>query len=115
MYNRIAVDTIRTAAITRLRMDLSGMDRQRKELFARLGERVDELRRSDRISDMGMLALLEEEFTNLDRIEKRIGETLAQIQELNLHDEDSAEEGESEGEVKEGEKGESLLESFDVT
>jgi len=84
--NRIAVDTKRTAAITKLRMDLTSHDRQRRELFARLGERVDELRRTEQISDKGLLALLEDEFENLDRIEVKIGKTMSEIQKLNLGD-----------------------------
>ena len=41
----------RTAALTRLRMELMGLDNRRKDLFARLGERVNELKQNGQIVD----------------------------------------------------------------
>lgn len=115
MYNKIAVDTKRTAAITKLRMELTGLDRQRREFFIRLGEKVNELRRTNQITDAGLLGLLEIEFDNLDRVSKRMDETMAAIQELNLSDEEPGEEVESEGDGKMEDPDGSLLDSFDVT
>lgn len=115
MVNKIAVDTKRTAAITKLRMELTGLDRQRREHFSRLGEKVNELRRTNQITDAGLLGLLEIEFDNLDRVSKRMDETMTAIQELNLSDEEPGEEVESEGDGKTETPDGSLLDSFDVT
>jgi len=114
LYQRLAVSGKKTAAITRLRMELAGLDRQRKELFGTIGERVSELRRAGQIRDVGLIGLLEHEFDSLDRLRKRIQDTMDSIQQLNLQEIElgdlpvSAEDDEMRAES------ENLLNSFEV-
>ncbi|HEX9744164.1 MAG TPA: hypothetical protein VGB30_01950 [bacterium] len=120
--NKIAVDVKRTTAITKLRMHLTGLDRQRHEMLARLGGRVDELRRNDELLDEGLKKLLEIEFDELDKIEKRMRETMDSIQQISLQDDDDKSEdiftgkddkpGEESG--PEVNRQENLLDSFNV-
>ncbi len=112
--HRIAVDSKRTAMITKLRMELTGLDRRRREILSRLGARVDELRRTGQIHDAGLLGLLEVEFEDVDRIEKRIDATMTEIQEINLQDEESIVEDEAPEGEEAAPAGESMLDSFDV-
>jgi len=113
LYRRISVSGRRTATVTRLRMELAGLDRKRRETYALLGERLVELKRTGRISDAGLLALLEEEFESLERLRKRIQETMDSIQELNLQETGTDEYEEETGEEIISES-ENLLDSFDV-
>lgn len=111
---RIAVDGKRTAALTRLRMELTGLDRRRKELYARLGAQVDELRRAGKLLDASLLKLLEGEFENIDRVEKSIRDTMDQIQQVNV-EEIVWEEDASEGPGREPtSRPGDLLDSFEV-
>ena len=114
LYQRLTISGRRTAAITRLRMELSGHDRQRKEYFSDLGERIDELRRSGQISDAGLLVLLEENFGNIDRINKKIQETMDAIREFNLRDSDGDQATDSVPEEEISQESENLLDSFGV-
>ena len=84
LAQRLALEGRRTAAITRLRMELAGLDRRRKELFARLGERINDLRLNGQIVDVGLLALLQTELDDIDRVSREIQETMVSIQEINL-------------------------------
>jgi hypothetical protein len=79
-----------------------------------IGERLDELKRTGRIHDAGLLGLMESEFESLDRLRKRIQETMDSIQELSLQ-ETQADEYEEDIESKEViSETENLLDSFDV-
>jgi hypothetical protein len=114
LYQRISVTGRRTATVTRLRMELAGLDRKRRDTYALIGERLDELKRTGRIHDAGLLGLMESEFESLDRLRKRIQETMDSIQELNLQ-ETQADEYEEDMESKEViSETENLLDSFDV-
>ena len=84
LAQRLALEGKRTATITRLRMELAGLDRRRRELFARLGERINDLRLNGKIVDIGLLALLQAELDDIDRVSKEIQETMVNIQEINL-------------------------------
>ena len=113
--NKITDDVKRTTAVTKYRMQLAGLDRQRNEVFAKLGSRVDELRRSEQILDQGFLRLLEHEFEELDRLEKQIRQTMDSIQELNLRVEAVFEEiGRDRAEGERTSSEENLLDSFEV-
>ncbi len=114
LYQRLTVSGRRAAAVTRLRMELAGLDRQRRERFGNLGERVDELRRAGAINDAGLIGLLEEDFENIDRLRKRIQETMDSIQELNLDESYVEEVSEPATEETTREKPENLLDSFGV-
>jgi hypothetical protein len=113
LVSRLAANGRRTAAITRLRMELTGLDRQRKELHSKLGAHVDELRRSGQLVDGGVLRLLELDFERIDRMEKSIRDTLEQIQQINLEEpvwEDVTQETGHEPAPRSGD----LLNSFEV-
>ena len=115
LINRLAIDGKRTAALTRLRIDLTGFDRHRRELYSKLGSRVDELRRTGHLTDPGMLGLLEEEFEEIDRVAKKIRDTMDSIQEITLGEIDLAEtimveDEESEKPAPSGD----LIDSFEV-
>jgi transcriptional regulator of heat shock response len=114
LYQKLSVSGRRTAAVTRLRIELSGYDKKRNELYARLGERLDELRRTDRINDAGLLSLLGSEFESIDRIRAKIQDTMDSIQQFNL--EETEMEGVLEFDLPEEnpEKEENLLDSFKV-
>jgi len=115
LYRKLAAGGKRTAAVTRLRVELAGLDKQRKELYSRLGERVDELRRSGKVIDPGLLGLLEPEFESIDRLRMKIQETMQEIREVNIHsatDEDTSEIISSEQPLMPAE--ENLLDSFKV-
>ena len=58
LFNHLFIEGKRTAILTRLRMELSGLDRQRKDLFAVLGERVNDLRLNGQIIDAGLMGIL---------------------------------------------------------
>jgi hypothetical protein len=114
LYTKLAIKGKRTALVTRLRIELSGLDKQRMELYARLGEHLDELRRVDQINDPGLLALLEGEFMSLDRLKLKIDETMNHIRDINL--DGGKPEGSSELVFDENPSVESqnLIDSFDV-
>jgi len=113
LAQRTAKDCKRTLAITRLRMELAALDRRRKELFARLGERVNELRMKAQILDVGLLGLLQPEFDDIDRLDKEIQDTLEMIQEVSLEGFESASETEG-AEKPRDSSAVSLLDSFEV-
>jgi hypothetical protein len=109
---RLTLEGKRTATVTRLRMELTGLDRRRKELFARLGERVNELRLKGQVSDAGLISLLQVEFDDLDRVAKHILETMDAIQQIHL---DGPEESERmEPDEEPAGRSENLIDSFDV-
>lgn len=91
LYRKLAYSGRRTATITRLRIEMSGLDKQRMEIYSKLGEHVDELRRVGQINDTGLVGLLEGEFMSLDRVKIKITETMDTIRNLNI-DEASREE-----------------------
>jgi len=114
LYRKLSVTGRKTAAVTRLRMELSGYDKQRTELFSRLGERLDELKRTNRVNDAGLLALLEPEFESIDRIRKKIQRTMDEIQQLNLVDSEAEEILELDLNEEITVEEENLLDSFNV-
>jgi hypothetical protein len=113
LVSRLALEGKRTATITHLRVELTGLDRRRKDLFARLGDRINELRLNGKIIDTGLLGLLQSELDDIDRVNKEIQETLDLIQEVNLEGMAVSEQVEkSEGAPQEVAEG--LLDSFEV-
>ena len=114
LYQKLTATGKRTAALTRLRMELTGLDRQRREAFVRLGERVDDLKRSGRIFDAGLLGLLDGEFESIDRIRKKIQDTMRVIQEINLEKIEIAGDTELIDAGDSVNASENLLDSFEV-
>jgi hypothetical protein len=113
LVNRLALEGKRTATITHLRLELTRLDRRRKDLFARLGDRINELRLGGKIIDSGLLGLLQSELEDIDRVNKEIEDTLELIQEVNLEGATVSEQVEKPDEERQ-KVAEGLLESFDV-
>ena len=114
LYQKLAVTGKRAAAITRMRVELAGLDRQRRDTYSQLGEKLNELRRSGQISDAGLLVVLEGEFEKIDRVTMKIQNTSDEIKKLNLDDPDTGiPEQAEEIDVESGET-ENLLDSFGV-
>ncbi len=116
LYQKLSVTGRRTAAVTRLRLELAGLDKERKEAFSRLGERVSELKRTGQIRDAGFLGLLESEFERIDRVRKKMQDTMDSIREINLQEMEAATTDELSFELddKAVGKSENLLDSFEV-
>ncbi len=114
LYQKLSASGRRTAAVTRLRMELAGLSRQRSELFARLGEKLNELRSTGQITDAGLVAILENDFEGIERIGRKIQETMDLIQELNLQEGEAEVDGDMHYDEKISENPENLLDSFDV-
>lgn len=112
---KLSIGVRRTAAVTKLRVQLTGLDRQRNEIYQRLGSRVDELRQTGQLNDRALLMLLELEFSDIDRVESRIRETMDQIQELSLQERAEVYDYNDVNEAPAPEKkNQNLLDSFDV-
>lgn len=114
LYQKLTIKGRRTATVTRLRIELSGLDKQRMELYARLGEHVDELRRANQINDAGLLAFLEGEFMSLDRLKMKIDDTMSHIRDINLDADQSAGSSELIFDENPVSESQNLLDSFDV-
>lgn len=108
---KLAMEGRRTATVTRLRMELSSLDRKRRELLARLGEHVNDLRQNGQIADAGLLGLLQADFDDIDRINREIHQTLESIQSVSLTGAEPEERAPAASEQK---PSESLLDSFEV-
>jgi len=114
LYQKLAVSGKRAAAVTKLRMELSGHDRERREYYSALGEKINELRRSGQISDAGLLVLLEDEFEKIDRSTRKIQETSDEIKLLNIEQSGTDEGGNIPEEFEQTGDSENLLDSFGV-
>ena len=84
LFNRAAIEGKRTVVLTRLRMEMSGLDRQRKELFASLGDKVNDLRLNGKIIDAGLIGLLQSDFEDIDRMTMKITDPVESIQRVSL-------------------------------
>ena len=114
LYQKITVSGKRAAAVTRMRIELSGLDRERRDYYSALGQKVNEMRKSGQISDAGLLVILETEFEKIDRITRKIQDTSDEIRKLNLSDTHQEGQEESDTETMNREKSENLLDSFGV-
>jgi len=114
LYQKITVSGKRAAAVTRMRIELSGLDRERRDYYSALGQKVNEMRKSGQISDAGLLVILEMEFDKIDRITRKIQDTSDEIRKLNLSDTHQEGQEESDAESMKREKSENLLDSFGV-
>ena len=114
LYQKITVTGKRAATVTRLRIELSGLDRERRDYYSALGQKVNEMRKSGQISDAGLLVILEMEFEKIDRVTRKIQDTSDEIRKLNLSDTHQDGQDESDAESMKREKSENLLDSFGV-
>lgn len=114
LYRKLALSGRRTATIARLRIELSGLDKQRMEIYSKLGEHVDELRRVGQINDTGLLGLLEGEFMSLDRVKIKINETMDTIRNLNIDETDREESSELIIDEEPVAGSQNLIDSFEV-
>lgn len=114
LYRKLTVKGKRTATVTRLRFELSGLDKQRTELYARLGEHLDELRQAGQINDAGLLALLDGEFMSLDRLKLKLKDTMDTIRDINLDEDESAGSSELIFDAQPVAESQNLIDSFDV-
>jgi hypothetical protein len=113
LFNRATVEGKRTVVLTRLRMEMSGLDRQRKELFSSLGDKVNDLRLNGKIIDTGLMGLLQSDFEDIDRMTMKISDTMDSIQRVSLEYAESSEtKGPPPEEPLKGTGG--LLDSFQV-
>ncbi len=81
----------RTANIARLKIDLKGLDMQRREVLTRLGEKVLDLKKREAIKDERLLESLVEQFDELDDLEKRIEKILDEFHNVSLMHEEKSE------------------------
>jgi hypothetical protein len=113
LFNHLSVEGKRTAVLTRLRIELSGLDRQRRELYSKLGDKVNDLRMNGKIIDAGLVGLLQGEFEEIDRMTMKVNETMESIQKVNLEGREPSEEPPGGEEPEKSQEG--LLDSFQVS
>jgi len=83
---RISHEGWRTATLAKLKLDLKGLDIQRKEAFRSLGEKVYEMKRRKSIKDDFLLENLMAHFEEIEQLEKRSLNVLEDIQRITLMD-----------------------------
>ena len=74
----------RTANVARLKIDLKGLDVQRREVLTRLGEKIFDLKKRKAIKDERLLETLVEQFDELEDLERKIEQILDEIQNTSL-------------------------------
>jgi hypothetical protein len=86
---KLSFEGRRTANLARLKMDLKSIDIQRRDVRARLGEKLYDLKKRKAIKDDGLLENLGEQFDELDDLEKKTKNILELIQKESMnHDSD---------------------------
>jgi hypothetical protein len=83
---RLSHEGWRTATLAKLRLDLKGLDIQRKEALRRLGEKVYEMKRRKSIKDDFLMENLIGHFEEIETLEKRSLGVLEDIQRITLED-----------------------------
>lgn len=82
---KLSFEGRRTANLARLKMDLKSIDIQRRDVRARLGEKVYDLKKRKAIKDDGLLENLGEQFDELDELEKKTKNILELIQKESMN------------------------------
>jgi len=88
---KLSFEGRRTANLARLKIDLKGLDMQRREVLTRLGEKVFDLKKRMAIKDEGLLESLVEQFNEMHDIEKKIEKILDEIHNITLMHEKKSE------------------------
>ena len=120
VYKRLAISGKRAAAVTRLRLELSGLDRERRDLYSSLGQKINDLRLSGSISHQNILGVLETDFEKVDRVGRKIEDTMEAIRNLSIDTDPESKSGQEKEKpeehlsLPEGGNSENLLDSFGV-
>ena len=81
---KLSFEGRRTANLARLKMDLKSIDIQRRDVRARLGEKLYDLKKRKAIKDDGLLENLGEQFDELDDLERKTRNILELIQKESM-------------------------------
>jgi CRISPR/Cas system-associated protein Cas5 (RAMP superfamily) len=81
---KLSFEGHRTANLARLKMDLKSLDIQRRDVRARLGEKLYDLKRRRSIKDEWLLENLGEQFDELDDLERKTRNILDLIQKESM-------------------------------
>lgn len=82
---KLSFEGRRTANLARLKMDLKSLDIQRRDVRARLGEKVYDLKRRRSIKDEWLLENLGAQFEELDDLERKTRNVLELIQKESMN------------------------------
>jgi hypothetical protein len=82
---KLSFEGHRTANLARLKMDLKSIDIQRRDVRARLGEKLYDLKKRKAIKDDGLLENLGEQFDELDDLERKTKNILELIQKESMN------------------------------
>jgi len=84
LFKRLSHEGWRTATLAKLKLDLKGLDFQRKEAFRSLGEKVYEMKRRKSIKDDFLMEMFFAHFEEIEQLEKRSLSVLEDIQRITL-------------------------------